>query len=684
MAKTKNTIKSHHDYTEAFYSDLVFPEMYHAVLLRNTEYGIPIDSISFPNNTPEDLKLFTNKDYPGKKYVNFLNTEIKVFADDCAEYIGESAGIICAKEMETLLKYKDEIKIIYKDVPKKTNHNDELNVIKEENILEKRFYMTGDFDETFLNSKIKTEKDITSNIVYTNKNETQGAIVFWNNEKLEVFTPTQWPLNLRENLSNILNINENQIIIHKTKTTSFESNSLWINTILTCQAAIVSFNLKKPVKLVLSREEQDNYIDKPILVSTKYKIACDDNKKISAIGATIIINSGAGNPFIKEILDRLIIAAMGVYDCKNIKLEAYAVKTENQPFSANLHWIDAQIIYGIETVISDMACKLNLQPAEFRIENLQNPKKLSQGKTFTIPTNTLPQLLNILQKQSDFQRKYISYSLNTKLRKKFDIYEPVRGIGISCAYEGSGLFGNVISPSNFFIEVEMQVDNTVTIYSYTPSKSIENIWKKTVSEILDIPVENVKISSHFTDSNEPSVPETLNDNISIMTQLLTKCCNAIQKQRFRHPLPISITRAFTSSRKNKWHPESMTGNPFYSNSLGACVAEIEIDPCTFIEKIRGIYLTIDGGKILSPYEAELTVKTNVQKVLSSFHKEIELDVQNIQVTFLKSEEEPKQIGELVYNLLPAALGTAISNAFSHTIHHIPLELDSVFKLVQTT
>ena len=230
----------------------------------------------------------------------------------------------------------------------------------------------------------------------------------------------------------------------------------------------------------------------------------------------------------------------------------------------------------------------------------------------------------------------------------------------------------------------MNVDNTVTIFSYTPSKSIANIWKKTVSDILDIPFENVKISSHFTDSNEPSVPETLNDNISIMTQLLTKCCNAIQKQRFRHPLPISITRAFTSSRKNKWHPETMSGNPFYSNSLGACCAEIEIDPCTFIEKIRGIWLTIDGGKILSPYEAELTVKTNVQKVLSTFHKDIELDAQNISVSFLDSEEGPKQIGELVYNLLPAALGTAISNAFSHTIHSIPLELDSIFKLVQNT
>ena len=70
--------------------------------------------------------------------------------------------------------------------------------------------------------------------------------------------------------------------------------------------------------------------------------------------------------------------------------------------------------------------------------------------------------------------------------------------------------------------------------------------------------------------------------------------------------------------------------------------------------------------------------------LSTFHKDIELDAQNISVSFLDSEEEPKQIGELVYNLLPAALGTAISNAFSHTIHSIPLELDSIFKLVQNT
>ena len=114
MAKSKVIRKSHHDYTESFYSDLVFPEMYYAALLRHKESALPVQSIEISDSIKNDIKFFSNNDCPGNKTVNFLNTEIKIFADEEASYIGECAGIICAENIEKLLQSKDEIQINYK------------------------------------------------------------------------------------------------------------------------------------------------------------------------------------------------------------------------------------------------------------------------------------------------------------------------------------------------------------------------------------------------------------------------------------------------------------------------------------------------------------------------------------------------------------------------------------------
>ncbi len=97
MAKNKNTTKTHHDYTDSFYSDLIFPDMYYASLLRHTENGIPVQSIIIPETLTDKLLYFSNSDCPGKKTVSSLNSEIKIFAEDTADYIGECAGIICDK-----------------------------------------------------------------------------------------------------------------------------------------------------------------------------------------------------------------------------------------------------------------------------------------------------------------------------------------------------------------------------------------------------------------------------------------------------------------------------------------------------------------------------------------------------------------------------------------------------------
>lgn len=665
------------NFTNSYYSDLHFKDMFYGIIIRTSYSSGNIESINIPESfDDDDIYFFTEKDIPGTNLITSLETKMPIFCDKNILYKGQAIGILVGPSIKELREAEKKIIINYTN----TKSKDDYSVFTDNDILERRVFSFGESENEFAKSEIKIDRKIKSNLVYINKAECQGAVVSFTNNDLKIYTPTQWQSNLRQNLSNALDIDDKKIIIHKTKNTDFGTNSLYLNTLLACQVSIAAYHLNKTIRLTLSRQEHELYIEHPIPVDMHFRVGLNSENKIKALNASIIVKCGFANPFIKEILDRLIISTCGLYESDCFHLEAFAIQTPNQSYSANFHWIDAHSLYGIETIMQEIASELKISPIEFRLLNLHKLSKKNSTKPFLIPTNSINEIFEKIQAKSDFNRKYTSYTLSKKNKIDSSDTLPIRGINIATAYEGSGLFGSVINPSNFFIELEMDVDNSVTIYSYTPSLSIENIWKSIVSEYLEVPKDAIKLNSCFTNSKEPPLPETLNDNISIMTQLLVKCCKAIQTQRFRQPLPIKVKRSFAQSKKDKWNIETMSGIPFYSTSCGAAVTEIEIDPCTYLEKIRNIWIIIDGGKLLDKTQALLTIKKSVQKVLSIVHKDVILDAENIYVDFIESNDSPKQIGEIVYNMLPASIAGAISNAFDKSILSIPFDTDSIYDL----
>lgn len=75
-----------------------------------------------------------------------------------------------------------------------------------------------------------------------------------------------------------------------------------------------------------------------------------------------------------------------------------------------------------------------------------------------------------------------------------------------------------------------------------------SIWKSIAADLLSIPVKSVTIDASPR-TEESELPETMVSNISVMTQLVKKCCIAIQKLRFRQPLPIRVKRSFVPGKK---------------------------------------------------------------------------------------------------------------------------------------
>lgn len=724
-----NTLKF--SFQKEFYSDLTMNGMLYAITVRSPEKEGIIKSISHPN-LPEGYTLVTARDIPGKNLIDTPNGKIQVFCEGNISYQGEPLGLLVGPDETTLHSLLEELKITVdknsiedylpnedyitiENLKKRKNKKnqikkeiEELKEIKEKffsNKLAERTIKFGPcwkesddktitgIDSIFQNAKHVLEKDWSNAFKTNDYGEPNGALCFWKDEIITILTPTQWLGSLRNIVSETMAIKPSNINLKKTTSTNRGTNSIWYNSILACQVAAAAKKCNKPVKLVFSRKEQDDFLNTIQPIKIIHKTAINKEGKLLAMKVKIIVDAGFANPFAQEIIDRLCIASCGVYCPENILIEATAISSHKSASSLDIQLIDSAAFYAVENQMN-LVCKIcNLTPLEFRLLNCKNIYDTNNKKAISPFNFSLSKTIEVLEgvaQKSDFNRKYASYHLDSndwKMQSGPKEYvslfsSPMRGIGLACAFEGSGYYGSKVYEAAQSLEVTLEENLTLTILCPPISAPMQEICAKTVSEILEIPPSNINLNSTFKNGDEPPLPENVYSSISIMTSLLKKCCLAIKKRKQTDKLPYTIKKKVSVSQKKEWDHENFCGKPFHSTSFIAAILELEINPCTYREFIRCINIVADGGKILNTQAASSTIKLAIQRTLERLYEDDRIEYPQVKIFFCQSENDPSQIGELVYQVIPAAFTQALSQALNCTINSIPLKSDTIFTKIK--
>lgn len=718
-----------------FYSDCEKEGLLYSKLIRSpAKMGIIKDVVL--QDIPEGYYLYTAKDIPSNKTIHYNNTELKIFGYDKIGYQGEPLGILIGPSERTLCELLEKVDTQYetetlesaltkvmdiapieKDEIKQNNQpsnkkSDILDVVDQLNklpslndvidntpsetqtedssIIAKRIIKFGLYENTseeeadaqLFSENIKIiEGNWSSSSPKMPWTETSGAFGYYKNNQLHIFAPIKWTYFLQNSLSEVLNISLEQIFIHKTKNPIGSSNGLWRTTQIAIQVAIATFVSKKPVMLQLSHSEQKAYMSSDVKTTFSYKTSINENGIIETLKITIDSDIGLCNPFAQEVIDRLSIASCGMYKPKNLYISAIAHTSQNPPTSISLTNIDSQSFFAIENQIQKISEMLHIFSGDIRINNTT-----SQTFPFTTPLGNFYDTLSTAIKISDFNRKYVSFHTDALNRVKEDSNPffaiPLRGIGLASTYNSSGFFAESTFTYDSKIEVTLFQDEKVVIHSLRPSAPIQEIWKKTVSELLKIPTENIKIDSNFLINELPRLPEDTIGNISIVNEVLKKCCNDIQKRRFHQPLPLTSKKGLSPSSKRNWKNDTFTGNPYYSLSYATAIVEVELDINTFNEKIKGIWLTIDCGEVLDETAAINSIKLDIQRELSSLVSGKTLTCDNMKIILIKSKNKSGQLNKIVHNTIPAAFSSALSVALATQLEEIPCNENLLFKLIK--
>jgi len=529
---------------------------------------------------------------------------------------------------------------------------------------------------------------------------------------LIVKTATQWPYHVKRSVARVLGIDQSNISVETTSLGLHMDGKLMFTSLVACHAALGTFFTNRPVRLILNREEDFFYSPKRCKSNIDIVTTIDNKGNITAAEADISVNLGAYGVNKEEILDQVCLGVIGYNKIENFKITAKANTTNLPPQGPFSGFGLAQGFFAIQRHISQISDTVKVDPVEWRKTRYNPNMVLPSGVN---PKNHIPveKLIESATAMSDYYRKWASFEMLRQSRKENkDAYEKgenLRGIGMTIGFQGNGLLYHGIDNGIYSVEVTLTKDSFLEIRSSITSSDEDyaRIWAKVANEILSIEADKVRlINEHAPDGG----PCCASRNISALTRLVEKCCLSIRKQRFHDPLPITVRRSlkpqYGSLWQDRFHPQNgknMDISGFSKLGMAACVVEVSIDIVECIPHVRGIWLGIDGGKIISENRARRNLTRGAVQALGwAYAENIEyqdgalpktkydkfgvssyLDIPVIVVDFLPSaNSEPKGIGELPFTCIPAAFLQAVSQAMDHCYKTIPLKRKEIWEIAR--
>jgi CO/xanthine dehydrogenase Mo-binding subunit len=699
-----------------FVEDIFLKRLLFGVTIRSPIARGRLTSIDCPR-LPGSCALIRAEDIPG---LNLLEDfSLPILAGTELSYIGEPVAILVGPDEAKLEEYADQCKVIAEEeTPVFSSHE-----ISEKTILAKRTVSIGDTERAFAGAAAIVSGNYETGIQEHWYPEPLGAVAYFeeppDKEKtpggnpgqsearpgLVIKTATQWPFHVRRAVAQALKLDVTQVRVEPALIGLHMDGKLWYPSLIACHAALGAALMKRPVKLLLTREEDFRYSPKRNGAEIHISSALGEEGEILGTEISLTVNLGAHGVFTEEILDQTCIGCLGHYKMANLKLTGFAIKTNIPPQGPFSGFGMAQGFFALERHISQIADLRRQDPAEWRKSNhIGRNSSLPIGLTLK-DEPPIKQLLDTAAAMSDYYRKWASFEL-LRLRRRqnnwVDREESLRGIGIALGYQGSGFLYSGSDRGNYGVELILEKDGSLEIKTsmVTSDDDFSHLWANIAAEILSIDASKVKAISQSTESPD-SGPASASRNITILTKLVERACLAIRKQRFRDPLPITVRRTCRPSSKNREGAGTFPpprGKSFDSASLahpgwGAAVVEIEIDPVEYTPRIRGAWLGIDGGRILSEKRARRNLHASTVQALGwaaleqlrytdgfisrETFKKYNIpnpgEIPPISIDFLWNEsEEPKGIGELPFNCIPAAYLQAVSQAIDHPFQRIPL------------
>jgi len=722
--------------------DLTFPGMLYGKILRSPYPHAKI--LNIDTSKAEKLigvkAVVTGKDTLGKKqgiwrrFPELCDEEI--LCRSKVRYIGDPVAAVAAIDEETAEEALNLIEVEYEPLPAVF---DPMEAIKdgapqihdgvEMNININRHIEWGNVDEAFEQCDHIREDYFHCSSQAHMCMETHCAVSHYTyDKKLTVWTSTQSNYYIQALLADMLGMREGDIRVIKPHTGGGFGGKFELDSAQFC-SALLSMKTCKPVKIVLSREEEFTATKRRTPMYYALKLGAKKDGTLLAKEVRVVTEGGAYTGMGATALYLTGFFSSFPYRYPNYRYDGYRVYTNTAPTSAMRGFGAPQAVWAGEQQIDMMAHDLGIDPIEIRRKNGHVPNYEVPGQAY-IQSCGLHQCLDKIE---EF----------VKSRGKLP---PNTGIGIAAyGFMSGGIFNWFDTPYAFAAAtVRISIDGKVDLY--TGANDIGQGSNTTLSmicaEALGVRLEDVRIHSADTgicpnDLGSWGSRETLmNGNAVKMAaedakKQLLEIAAVKLKPNIVYDLDIKDCWVHFTNRPERGisyyevvkdairakDGQNIIGRGYYTPhrkgmispaySYGVQAVEVTVDPETGRYTLNQVVTAHESGTVINPVGIEGQLEGAIMmaggygycedqpmddgKILNPSVADYKLiracDMPETKILEIDTYEPEgpfgaKEAGEGLTNPTAGALGNAIFNAVGVRIYNLPATPEKVFRALQ--
>lgn len=371
----------------------------HAATLRSPHAHAKIKSIDFSKAEalPGVRAVMTNADLPdqgdrvvelGEGAVNMRHLNANVLAKEKVLYKGHAIAAVAADtvhiaqeacklievDYEVLEPVLDVVKAMADDAPilnddirteSLGSHPASDDASKNTNIAKHFVFEKGDVGKGFEEADIVIEREFNTATVHQGYIEPHASTAQWNSDgKVTVWTCTQGTFSVRHQTAELCGIPISDVKVIPTEIGGGFGGK--ISVYLPPVAAVLSKKTGRPVKLVMDRAAVFEATGPTPGSHMKVKIGATKDGKIVAGEAWIAFEAGAytGSPIAPGCM-----CVFSCYDVPNAKVDGFDVCVNKPRTNAYRAPGSTQVCFATETIVDEICKELNIEPAEFRLNN---------------------------------------------------------------------------------------------------------------------------------------------------------------------------------------------------------------------------------------------------------------------------------------------------------------------------
>jgi CO/xanthine dehydrogenase Mo-binding subunit/aerobic-type carbon monoxide dehydrogenase small subunit (CoxS/CutS family) len=482
--------------------DLVFPGMLYGRVKRSDFPHAVIEKIDkkAAQQMPGVIAVITAEDVPGQKLYGLLKPDQPVFCDTLVLTVGDALALVVAESFEQAEAALEKISVTYKPLPIVSDPRQsllpgahQLHAATEEfktngNVNRHVKVRKGDIEEGFKLADFIIEGDYTTPFQEHAYEELECSIGIPEGEGVVVYCGSQGPVFDRAQIASAIGIPENLVrVAHMPVGGGFGGKE---DVSAQIQAGLAAYILKRPVKVRFSRAESLSTHHKRHAEFMHYKTGVTKDGRVIALEANIIGDTGAYASTGEAVLFRSATFAGGPYEIPHVKVDAYAVYTNNITCGAFRGFGSPQPCFAAEIQMEKLAHKIGMDPIEFRLKN-----------ALTIGNSTITGSV-INEEVGDGIRQCIEAVRDSLKKAPSPILKPGEklGVGIAASYKNVGLGSGI--PDNVGAKISLQEDGTflLRLGATDLGQGSTETFLNIASEILGVPRSNIYL--HMGDTRD--------------------------------------------------------------------------------------------------------------------------------------------------------------------------------------